>query len=155
LVETTRACPRKRLAADTAIRIFFHPVEPGRISGSFIGRPDENNECQYRVPIGSYASRTFPFCIAFGPVRFMQNHFQTSAKLFLPLGPWLRSVGAFSRSRGLRKSVSPWLSLISCTCRILATHRITMNTRIVCIQFLSFSLKNQVGSEFKSFYYHI
>ena len=26
--------------------------------------------CQYRVPIGPYASRTFPFCIAFRHVRF-------------------------------------------------------------------------------------
>ena len=74
---------------------------------------------------------------------------------YLPSGPWVRSARASFRSRGLRKSVSPWLSFISCACRTLATHRITMNTRIVCTKFLSFNLKNQVCSEFESFYYHI
>ena len=37
LVETARACSRKRLAADTTFSILFHPVESGRISGSLIG----------------------------------------------------------------------------------------------------------------------
>ena len=74
---------------------------------------------------------------------------------YLPSEPWLGSVVAYFRSRGLRKPVSPWVSLISYACRTLATHRITMSTQIVCIQFLSFSLKNQVCSQFQFFYYHI
>lgn len=62
---------------------------------------------QYRVPIGPHASWTFHFCMAFGPVRFIHNHFQISARLFLPSGSWLRFFGAFSRSRGLAKRSHP------------------------------------------------
>jgi hypothetical protein len=49
----------------------------------------------------------------------------------------------------------PGLSLISYACRTLAPHRIAMSIQIGCIQFLSFSLKNQVCSQFQFIYYHI
>jgi hypothetical protein len=110
---------------------------------------------KYQVPIGPYASRTFPFCIAFRHVRFTKNHDQTFAWLLPPLRALARFCPGIFSFKGVTKTSLSVLSLISYACRTLAPHRIAMSIQIGCIQFLSFSLKNQVYSQFQFIYYHI
>jgi hypothetical protein len=45
------------------------------------------------------------------------NHFQTSARLFLPSGLGFVLLGHFLVQGGQRKGATPWLSIISCACR--------------------------------------